>query len=114
MEHGFTARRKTKGTRFDDAGVARADRDLEDALAFGDEVRKLVGGLDRDAPQPVENLAEREEDRKSTRLNSSHQIISYAVFCLKKKKNYRQHTQSSISADSKGTCPMMSEPTLAP
>src|SRR5574344_2254770 len=27
------------------------------------------------------------EDRKSTRLNSSHQIISYAVFCLKKKKN---------------------------
>src|SRR5258708_19569958 len=28
----------------------------------------------------------RERDRKSTRLNSSHQIISYAVFCLKKKK----------------------------
>src|SRR5258708_10298163 len=28
-----------------------------------------------------------ELDRKSTRLNSSHQIISYAVFCLKKKKN---------------------------
>src|SRR5258708_23804035 len=27
-----------------------------------------------------------EQDRKSTRLNSSHQIISYAVFCLKKKK----------------------------
>src|SRR5947208_7431440 len=27
-----------------------------------------------------------EEDRKSTRLNSSHQIISYAVFCLKKKR----------------------------
>src|SRR5258708_14646409 len=27
-------------------------------------------------------------DRKSTRLNSSHQIISYAVFCLKKKKNF--------------------------
>src|SRR6476660_10321908 len=30
-------------------------------------------------------------DRKSTRLNSSHQIISYAVFCLKKKKN--QHVR---------------------
>src|SRR5438552_4464942 len=29
-------------------------------------------------------------DRKSTRLNSSHQIISYAVFCLKKKKK-KQH-----------------------
>src|SRR5258708_20091764 len=30
--------------------------------------------------------AVRAQDRKSTRLNSSHQIISYAVFCLKKKK----------------------------
>src|SRR5438552_18119391 len=29
----------------------------------------------------------RGQDRKSTRLNSSHQIISYAVFCLKKKNN---------------------------
>src|SRR5258708_21471937 len=29
-------------------------------------------------------------DRKSTRLNSSHQIISYAVFCLKKKKKKRK------------------------
>src|SRR5258708_37673554 len=29
-----------------------------------------------------------QRDRKSTRLNSSHQIISYAVFCLKKKKNH--------------------------
>src|SRR2546427_2086493 len=30
----------------------------------------------------------RERDRKSTRLNSSHSQISYAVFCLKKKKNH--------------------------
>src|SRR5947208_6376351 len=29
------------------------------------------------------------QDRKSTRLNSSHQIISYAVFCLKKKKKQK-------------------------
>src|SRR5947207_10534777 len=28
------------------------------------------------------------KDRKSTRLNSSHTVISYAVFCLKKKKSY--------------------------
>src|SRR5258708_26457325 len=33
-------------------------------------------------------------DRKSTRLNSSHQIISYAVFCLKKKKiNKKQNSK---------------------
>src|SRR3989442_3845874 len=31
-------------------------------------------------------------DRKSTRLNSSHVRISYAVFCLKKKKQHRTHT----------------------
>src|SRR5258708_11375513 len=43
------------------------------------------------------------EDRKSTRLNSSHQIISYAVFCLKKKKQLagefrvlRQHARTSL------------------
>src|SRR5438552_10301346 len=41
----------------------------------------------------------RSRDRKSTRLNSSHQIISYAVFCLKKKKkintqqNEKKHTK---------------------
>src|SRR5438876_6714670 len=32
-------------------------------------------------------------DRKSTRLNSSHPSISYAVFCLKKKKKKKDHTQ---------------------
>src|SRR5258708_29853269 len=39
-------------------------------------------------------------DRKSTRLNSSHQIISYAVFCLKKKNSsavaYNSMTASSL------------------
>src|SRR5690349_23798136 len=34
-----------------------------------------------------------EGDRKSTRLNSSHVEISYAVFCLKKKKNKKKHTR---------------------
>src|SRR5947207_6671495 len=33
------------------------------------------------------------EDRKSTRLNSSHTVISYAVFCLKKKKNRERRQQ---------------------
>src|SRR5207244_11751726 len=36
-------------------------------------------------PEPARRVLEA-VDRKSTRLNSSHQIISYAVFCLKKKK----------------------------
>src|SRR5256885_7878885 len=39
------------------------------------------------------------EDRKSTRLNSSHLVISYAVFCLKKKKKTRM-MKSSMSESS--------------
>src|SRR3712207_6964310 len=35
-------------------------------------------------------------DRKSTRLNSSHANISYAVFCLKKKKHTRFHNRTSL------------------
>src|SRR5258708_22293560 len=38
------------------------------------------------------NLTVTDIDRKSTRLNSSHQIISYAVFCLKKKKTSCTYT----------------------
>src|SRR5689334_24823344 len=34
----------------------------------------------------------RARDRKSTRLNSSHSSISYAVFCLKKKKKIKKHS----------------------
>src|SRR2546430_7156846 len=40
----------------------------------------------------VEPLGDRLRDRKSTRLNSSHSQISYAVFCLKKKKKYNHKT----------------------
>src|SRR5438552_9626079 len=44
------------------------------------------------------NDIEETQDRKSTRLNSSHQIISYAVFCLKKKKKKKkQKTQKHIN-----------------
>src|SRR5947208_8801129 len=42
------------------------------------------------------SLATFTKDRKSTRLNSSHQIISYAVFCLKKKKT-TTYTQLSTT-----------------
>src|SRR5688572_32215098 len=38
------------------------------------------------------------EDRKSTRLNSSHSQISYAVFCLKKKNNYQNNAHPIITA----------------
>src|SRR5689334_24079096 len=52
-----------------------------------DVLRALVVVEDVDAQLDQVHLVEGEaEDRKSTRLNSSHSSISYAVFCLKKKK----------------------------
>src|SRR5438552_18991807 len=58
--------------------------------------REKVGGVPPEQTDATNPLYRRyyavfmdrllEVDRKSTRLNSSHQIISYAVFCLKKKK----------------------------
>src|SRR5687768_18305206 len=54
----------------------------------------LVGGL-MAAAMPVIHS----RDRKSTRLNSSHGYISYAVFCLKKKKkNYTTVKQTAIAS----------------
>src|SRR2546426_5878134 len=45
--------------------------------------------LDRFDCEEQEVPAVEDRDRKSTRLNSSHLVISYAVFCLKKKKRHR-------------------------
>src|SRR5260221_2769600 len=42
-------------------------------------------------------------DRKSTRLNSSHTVISYAVFCLKKKKQYIRVMHTLTACDSTHT-----------
>src|SRR2546426_2590331 len=48
------------------------------------EILPAVGEVERFVDQ-------REIDRKSTRLNSSHLVISYAVFCLKKKKKQQKN-----------------------
>src|SRR2546428_2698520 len=61
---------------------------LHDALPISPRAR--IDGADRLglAHRPHERADPRVGDRKSTRLNSSHDQISYAVFCLKKKKNH--------------------------
>src|SRR3712207_7135253 len=67
-----------------DAGVARRHRSLVD-----DDRPRLVRLEDRHA-------VDRAADRKSTRLNSSHANISYAVFCLKKKKTKKNENYCSV------------------
>src|SRR5688572_31923711 len=49
----------------------------------------------RDEALVVRIVVDPREDRKSTRLNSSHSQISYAVFCLKKKKQNKTITHTS-------------------
>src|SRR5207244_10711854 len=70
------------------------------ARLLGEHEHHLVARVD---PGVVVVVVARRGDRKSTRLNSSHQIISYAVFCLKKKKTrspslrrYKQQIPSTL------------------
>src|SRR5688572_31409952 len=55
-------------------------------------VRDHEQGARRRARGPLVDRVGLSQDRKSTRLNSSHSQISYAVFCLKKKKKNKKHT----------------------
>src|SRR5256885_11340007 len=63
---------------------ARHDQKLEDVV----ERRGVAATLADDRQDLLQIVAEQVRDRKSTRLNSSHLVISYAVFCLKKKKTH--------------------------
>src|SRR2546430_10065067 len=53
---------------------------------------------------PPEALKAEKEDRKSTRLNSSHSQISYAVFCLKKKKKRNNLCENLINTQRNIRC----------
>src|SRR5690242_21375424 len=64
-----------------DGGAARGPRRRAEAAPLPARARAAARALGRARPK----------DRKSTRLNSSHMSISYAVFCLKKKKITKTH-----------------------
>src|SRR5260221_6509467 len=73
---------------FDQGGMARLAL-VGSAAPIGSDLDAEDPGFGRDAPERQANrfVAEPDgdADRKSTRLNSSHTVISYAVFCLNKK-----------------------------
>src|SRR5256885_9973341 len=76
-----------------DAGVRSGEQVAKDMVAvrIGPDMRMAVVGApsylaNRPLPKRPQDLTGH-KDRKSTRLNSSHLVISYAVFCLKKKRD---------------------------
>src|SRR3712207_8345388 len=81
----------------------RADRDGRSAA--GGHVRGLarLGRRSRHRHLPLPPAPPARRDRKSTRLNSSHANISYAVFCLKKKRTTRATPTVRRETDSSHT-----------
>src|SRR5207249_7001935 len=69
-----------------------------DVAVVLDREQQLVGI--HDAHRAVHLDVARVQDRKSTRLNSSHVSISYAVFCLKKKNNTTNKSRSNTASNS--------------
>src|SRR5260221_8397143 len=69
-------RSSARAGKIDDVLHPAADDGLRNRFAY----RVLIFAVIR------RGVIRRNQDRKSTRLNSSHTVISYAVFCLKKKK----------------------------
>src|SRR5256885_11675621 len=84
-------RRPPRSTLFPYTTLFRSDGRFEQPAAVDrtqDERRDRAGDAGRvRQDQRREEPDHEAEDRKSTRLNSSHLVISYAVFCLKKKQN---------------------------
>src|SRR2546422_6649473 len=66
----------------------------------GERSRHQVGAATR-------RVGDDHRDRKSTRLNSSHGYISYAVFCLKKKKKPRPHANAKMRAGGAELIPLL-------
>src|SRR5687768_18048284 len=96
-------RRPPRSTLFPYTTLFRSHRSKRTELDERDSgpVQRAVPGAARPARRTRPRRADRadgrrprgERDRKSTRLNSSHGYISYAVFCLKKKKK-NKHTEA--------------------
>src|SRR5438132_4343704 len=78
-------RRPPRSTLFPYTTLFRSLR--RETSSAGFEEAEPFRGNDLGDGEAVAEIVATEGDRKSTRLNSSHTVISYAVFCLKKKKS---------------------------
>src|SRR5699024_11957053 len=82
------------------------DRDSLASNSGITEFSLVVGHRARIPPRPAHQNSLQRQDRKSTRLNSSHVSISYAVFCLKKK---RKSPPQDYALRSMGSCSSLQE-----
>src|SRR4051794_41476617 len=80
-------RRPPRSTLFPYTTLFRSQPAVRAAAAARLGARRQHGVLEQHLPRAAGGAVQELQDRKSTRLNSSHPSISYAVFCLKKKKN---------------------------
>src|SRR5437763_5199883 len=87
--HSFPTRRSSDLGRITEDDVRNARGGATSAPA-GEGRREPLRGVRRAIAEHLTRA--RSSDRKSTRLNSSHRCISYAVFCLKKKKRTLAHS----------------------
>src|SRR2546429_6904029 len=94
-------RRPPRSTLFPYTTLFRSEPHLINRLAELDPmVIEVIDLLHAIFPFRIEQLI----DRKSTRLNSSHGYISYAVFCLKKKKPHAHLLSYTIASSLKPRC----------
>src|SRR3712207_8203091 len=81
-------RRPPRSTLFPYTTLFRSvDDDQQEGEKLGADQQEKPRRVEESEDQPEHAVHRVARDRKSTRLNSSHANISYAVFCLKKKKN---------------------------
>src|SRR2546430_8564139 len=87
-------RRPPRSTLFPYTTLFRSDHRATTAAVAGPLRQPAHRCSSRDR-EPESPTGAEPGDRKSTRLNSSHSQISYAVFCLKKKKTSHQHHRTN-------------------
>src|SRR2546422_7743567 len=88
-------RRPPRSTLFPYTTLFRSGCKVYEIMGIGDIAASLWGECAQQAGMHFSADGEAAIDRKSTRLNSSHGYISYAVFCLKKKKKRTVHSTTA-------------------
>src|SRR2546429_2201298 len=97
-------RRPPRSTLFPYTTLFRSAHDIWSGLLRGGDDARCGGALRHRSLWLGSLPCQPAADRKSTRLNSSHGYISYAVFCLKKKKIMQELVSAPVASDHCSPC----------